>query len=638
MLGSISLLFAALLVPADGLHLTAAVAPINPIVAPLSTPTAARVAQIQGWLSATAVGPGRPISDRVAWRAAAAQLPEKEILAEAERVAGTPVPPLPDESYLLFTQKGTRTEYERALQARMTRITTLAWAEALEAKGRFIAPLARDLTAVLEQRTWMLPAHDPTLDNFAGRRVEVDLGGATTAWMLATIDYWLGERLPSELRQKLRTEIERRAIAPYLALLHGAPRSSGWWWVTGTNNWNAVCHAGVVGAALALGVSTTERAELIAAAEMNLTFYFDGFTSDGYCGEGVGYWNYGFGHAVMLAEMVRQATSGKVQLIQGKKAQRIIDYPAHIAILPEVYPSFADGNLNTRPDLFWRDLARRELAPDSTEVPAIALPRRSVLRDRLYETALKCFGRHDAAPAAEEAPTARYWFDDAHVLVSRANASFGVAIKGGNNGESHGHNALGSFVVAVGSSTPVLDPGGEVYTARTFGPHRYDSKVLNSYGHSVPVVAGKLQSAGRNHSARVLATDFSSEADRVVLDLAGGYEVPTLVSLQRELRLTRGHTPAVVVSDTVEFKTPESFATALITLSPWHQDGDDALVVGEGHERLRVELHARGGKLRIVPETLDETLPSGGKVTRIGLVLDTPVTSATISIRMTPSP
>ena len=48
----------------------------------------------------------------------------------------------------------------------------------------------------------------------------------------------------------------------------------------------------------------------------------------------------------------------------------------------------------------------------------------------------------------------------------------GVAIKGGNNNEHHNHNDVGSFVVAIGSAAPLLDPGAEIYTARTFSPSR----------------------------------------------------------------------------------------------------------------------------------------------------------------------
>ena len=43
--------------------------------------------------------------------------------------------------------------------------------------------------------------------------------------------------------------------------------------------------------------------------------FLKGFTPDGYCGEGTGYWNYGFGHYVLLSEEIRLATGGQIDLL-----------------------------------------------------------------------------------------------------------------------------------------------------------------------------------------------------------------------------------------------------------------------------------------------------------------------------------
>ena len=50
--------------------------------------------------------------------------------------------------------------------------------------------------------------------------------------------------------------------------------------------------------------------------------FLKGFTPDGYCGEGTGYWNYGFGHYVFLAEEIRLATGGQIDLLARKEAWR----------------------------------------------------------------------------------------------------------------------------------------------------------------------------------------------------------------------------------------------------------------------------------------------------------------------------
>jgi len=609
-------------------------------VFPVVVPAAARIAEIQAWLGDAPVGPGRPVADRTAWRALAARVPEKEILAEAERIAAQPVPPLADELYLLYTRTGSRDEFQRASGVRLSRLSLLAWAEGLEARGRFGPALARYLDAILAEKTWTLPAHDPRLDNFEGRVVEVDLGVAMTAWSLATVDYWLGDRLPADTRAHLRAEIHRRAIAPYLAGVRGTQRrTTGWWWITGTNNWNAVCHAGVAGAALALGGPAAERAEVLAATEANLPFFLDqGIPADGYCDEGVGYWNYGIGHAALLAETVAQATGGHLRLFAGEKARHIAEFPANLEITPGVFPAFSDGAPDVKPSPFYRALTARlvdEKAPFPAAQATLALFRGSQLYQTAYEVFWPGETQRSTSRAAASLPLL-HWFGDAQVLVSRAGPGFGAAIKGSHNGESHNHNDIGSFVIAAGSATPIVDPGGEVYTARTFSPRRYESKVLNSYGHSVPVVAGQLQGAGRGFAARVVRTEFTERADRVVFDLRGGYAVPSLRSLERDFTLTRGAQPAVTVTDTVEFASPQGFGTALITFGPWHEETPGVLVVGEGAGAVRVEYSATGGELRLRAETLDENMPEHRKALRLGLDFAAPVTRASITTRISP--
>ena len=115
---------------------------------------------------------------------------------------------------------------------------------------------------------------------------------------------------------------------------------------------------------------------------------------------------------------------------------------------------------------------------------------------------------------------------DVQVMTARTTAGSAdglfLAVKGGHNREHHNHNDVGTYVVALAGKAPFLDPGREEYTGRTFSSQRYESNVLNSYGHPVPRVAGKLQSQGRSAAVRVVETVFTDEMDTVA-DLAERY-------------------------------------------------------------------------------------------------------------------
>ena len=121
------------------------------------------------------------------------------------------------------------------------------------------------------------------------------------------------------------------------------------WWMRTTNNWNAVCLAGVTGAALAMVESPAERAFFVVAAEQYSQSFLRGFTADGYCSEGVGYWNYGFGHYVLLAEAISQATRGGVDLLGGDDILAPATYGPRIEIINGLYPAFADCGVTTKP-------------------------------------------------------------------------------------------------------------------------------------------------------------------------------------------------------------------------------------------------------------------------------------------------
>ncbi len=207
-----------------------------------------------------------------------------------------------------------------------------------------------------------------------------------------------------------------------------------------------------------------------------------------------------------------------------------------------------------------------------------------------------------------------------------------VALKGGHNAEHHNHNDVGSFVVLCGEQLMLLDPGTEVYTARTFSNRRYESNLLNSWGHSVPVVAGKLQRPGADARAKVLDTAFTEESDALQLDLSSAYGCPELKKLERTFVYSRAGTGMLTVTDRVEFETPQSFSTALITTGSVNQTDQRTLTISIAEEELLVEIDCGGLPFSVKTEQICEDSPI--KPTRIGIELDRPVTSASVTTKI----
>lgn len=626
--------------PIQAVWLVAAWAAVLPLAAATGAdePDAGRVAAIAALLPARPAAPGHPRADRAAWDAVATLPAAKGIVRDAEKLLDKPLPELTDEVWLDFSKTGNRTRGQEVIHARHGRLARLVLAECVENRGRFLPAIAETIRGICGEKTWVYPAHDRGLDNFKGKVVQIDLNSSAVSWELAIACAWLGDALDLEVRDLVARELERRTFEPFERHARtGAPKL---FWTTVDHNWNAVCHAGVVGAALAAIDSRDRRAWFVATAELRLATFRRGFTPDGYCSEGVGYWNYGFGRYAMLAETLLEATGGRLDLMADPAVKAIALYGRRIEILPGVIPAFADCSPTHRPDPRIMGYCSRRLGL-GWKAEERALAATAGTRRELPAFALFGFPAGSPPPDGDDPPLPqRDFFPDAGILVCRpaagADRPFAVALKGGHNDEHHNHNDVGSYVVALGSATPLLDPGAEVYTAATFGPKRYDSPVLGSLGHPVPLVAGRQQRTGREAAGRIVRKSFTDAEDSITFDLKSCYDVKTLARLERTFTFRRTDPVGLVVVDEVEFKEPERFGTALVTLSPKVRFNDKAVLVGEKAAGVRVDVAAEGAEFRIRPAKLRADLIAKQEAIRVGIDLAEPARKAVITLTIRP--
>ena len=600
-------------------------------------PGAQRVAQIAAMLPARAEGLGQPCSDREAWQTLAALPQWQNVVERAQGLLDDPLPEQPDDLYLDFSRTGNRTRWQRVSGQRRGRLAPLVLAECLENKGQFIPALESLVQALCAERTWVMPAHDRSLTNFEGKTTDIDLASAALGWNMATAVHLLGEKLSAETRSLIADNLSRRVLAPYRDMYSGA-RAPNWWMKT-TNNWNAVCLAGVTGAALAQLDDPSQRAEYVAAAEKYSLNFLRGFTSDGYCSEGLGYWNYGFGHYVLLAETIHQATGGGVDLFALPQVRMPASFGARIQIIGGIAPAFADCSVNARPATNTMYYANRRLGLGLGEYDELRPgPPGGSLFDAMIFTFPNSASEAAAATQAANGPGLRTWFDQAGILIGRpaegSQCRLAVALKGGHNAEHHNHNDVGSYVVVAGSRPVLLDPGAETYTARTFSNRRYDSKLLNSYGHPVPVVAGKLQRTGRQAKGEVLQSDFTDNRDTLRLDFKSAYDVPELEQLERTFAYSREGAGSLTITDRVQFDSPQTFGTALITRGGWLQQEDGSLVIYEMDEALKVQIDTGGAEFSLDAEQIHEE--AAVHPFRLGINLTEPVTEAAVTVMITP--
>lgn len=607
---------------------------------PREKPMDRSIDTVAAMLAEKPAGFGRPVTDRAAWEALAGSPAYAGVVARAEKLLAQPLPETTDELFLDYSRNGNRTRWQRVAGQRRGRISQFALAECIENKGRFLKAFTEAIEAVCAETTWVMPAHDSSLRNFHGQAIDIDLGAAMLAWNIATADYLLSDKLPARTRKLIRENVSRRIFEPYLAMVAGQRKPN--WWMNTTNNWNAVCLAGVTGSALALEESPRRRAAFILAAEKYSANFLNGFTADGYCSEGLGYWGYGFGHYVLLAETVHQATGGGVDLLAKKAARTPATFPWRIAIIGGVSPAFADCGVSQKPSKSLVHFLRRRygLGADPANDKMLISP-----GGQLYEAMMYSFKNSaTTAPPAHktpEGPGLRDWFADAGVLIARpagkSNCRLGVALKGGHNAEHHNHNDVGSYVVVVGDKPVLADPGAEVYTKRTFSSKRYVSKVLNSFGHPVPLVAGQLQQTGAKARGKVLSQSFTDEADTLVLDLRSAYKVAGLTKLQRTFTYSRSGAGSLTVTDEVAMESPGEFETALVTFGTWKKLDDGTLLITDGKQAVRASIETGGAAYTLDAVEIKEDIKAKSLPTRIAIKLTKPTTAAKVTVKITPA-
>jgi hypothetical protein len=468
-----------------------------------------------------------------------------------------------------FARSGDRGRFEKPYFGRRDRLGGLALAECIEGRGRFLDEIVNGLQLVCEETTWCLPAHaerngtDPLA---RADRHTVDLFAAETAMILAECCWLLApelERVSPSVVQRVRDAIRVRVVEP--VELRDDVR-----WFSGFNNWTPWCASNVLGAAL----YTIDDTRRLAALTHRLLGPMDRFVArygaDGGCDEGPHYWNHAAGAMLVFFELLGERTGGAVDVWGEPKIVAMGRYFVSMHLHHEWFVNFADCTAKVP---FVRPIVYRygERIGDAKLQQIALLGRQGWVLDSGTPAALGGRGGHTAAhplyalrelfwmpPEPATVPLQHdtsVWLPDVQVFVARecedSSKGLVLAVKGGHNGESHNHNDIGHFTVMLDGEPRVIDIGVESYTAKTFGPNRYDIWCIRASAHNAPVVNGVEQAPGEQYRATNARYSGSGSRQALSMDLHTAYpEIAGLASLKRELTLDMSSTPRIRVKDT----------------------------------------------------------------------------------------
>lgn len=460
----------------------------------------------------------------------------RAILERGEACLTSPIPQLPASLYRQFGRIGNRIQFENAYFLRRTRLHDLLYAEAAEGQGRFHEAIVDLLWAVLEESTWVLPAHNPgqlTAD-FADEVHTVDLFSAATAGLLTLVLHLVGDRLDEGLDDQLLTrrllhEIRRRVTVPVC-------RYEQVWMRQIPNNWNPWIFSNVLFCLTVCEEELAHREEMIGRILYLLDYFVDRYGESGGCDEGPSYWGVAGGSFFDCLELLYDLTGGRLDFFQHPFVRRMGEYIMKMHIHGDYFVTFADAphkilSYDAMIARFGQRCGSEALRSFGLSRCGDRLPGEARLncRDNAHTTPYRIlkdtiFLAHAETGGAFSHALCHY-LDDVQVMVARqspcsAQGLF-VAIKGGHNDESHNHNDVGTFTVYWQGEPFFVDAGVDTYSRTTFSPQRYTLWYMQSSYHNLPDLNGIAQRAGAQY--RPAEVWFDPEQRQLSLELCSAY-------------------------------------------------------------------------------------------------------------------
>lgn len=462
----------------------------------------------------------------------------KQVELLADQMREEPMPELTEELFSLFETTGNRLKYEDVYFKRRKFLAVYGMAAYILKRREDVEKLEKVLSEICEEECWALPAH---VNRAADKnwRHTVDLFSCETAQALAEIVTLVngelpeGNKLPEQLCARVRTEIEERIVLPFFMT---TPRYSSW--ECSNHNWNAVC-AGSIGSVCLYLMQGEERLEpCLERLCHSLTYYLGGFKEDGTCMEGIGYFTYGMTYFTGFAEQLLRHSKGKTNLFANEKLKKIAEFQQKTYFASGQTVSFSDGDKQAKFRMGLTCYLAKQY--DTVRIPAAELACdfesdpcyrfMGLMRDYLWTKDDVC--EEETTNEEEKVEIARHdVLPEAQWSICESKNGIGFAIKGGDNGEPHNHNDIGSFLYLVDEEQLITDLGAGEYTKEYFGAGRYEILCNSSMGHSVPVINGELQKAGKQYKASKFMADGKGTT---TIEFAGAYPEGVLQRLIRK--------------------------------------------------------------------------------------------------------
>ena len=469
--------------------------------------------------------------------------------------------------YMDYKSTGNRTRYENPFFEKRRVLGSLLLGEMQENKGRFTRKILDVAYSILQETTWTPSAHNlyirDTETNMLPdtRRPIIDLFSAETAATLSFAYAVMKPRLTDpEYRfffQLIEDEIEHRIVKPYL-------NDHFWWMGDGdsfVNNWCPWCTMNVLLTFFLLPIDDVRRRKAFRQACYSIEHFLSTYGVDGCCNEGAGYYHHA-GLCMMNAiSIMNQVSGGALQhAFDDEKVRNIASFISDMHVDGDWYINYADCSAKPGRCGVREFLAGRDTHNDAFMAFARNEFYASDVKTRYYQDELNLYFRilahaydRDVLEYPEKTLPHKDVYYPSNGVVVAERGRYVFSVKGGDNGDSHNHNDVGSIILYKDGNPVLIDVGVEEYTALTFSERRYEIWTMRSTYHNTLNFEGVEEKAGREFTSRNMDVDFGKEV-KVSMDLEDVYGDERIAYYGRSFDFSED---GLGVSESVETDLPE---------------------------------------------------------------------------------
>ena len=275
---------------------------------------------------------------------------------------------------------------------------------------------------------------------------------------------WVGKFLPQSTLDLAITSLIEKGIKPSYD-----PKDNVSWWINSANNWNQICHGGMIAASIVIAERDGElAAKTISRALDNMPHALKQYGPDGVYPEGPTYWKYGTNFSVMTSSMLKTALGSDFGLAEYPSFLESADFYL-LTIAPSGrYYNFADCADKRREtgDITLAWFATYTGNPIYFEKERFLRPPASMGKlPRLAGPGLVWLSQFEPKIPSHLPLNWKGDGDNPIVIFREDSEGYYFGGKGGRGSLNHGNLDAGSFVFELDGVRWVVYPGNQSYHA-----------------------------------------------------------------------------------------------------------------------------------------------------------------------------